>query len=367
MKIVRNLSFSIAVLLTISCVLPAQEIQSPKNLRETVDAGVRFLLQKGQAENGAFSDSLGLGPTGLALTALVRSGRSPEDPAVAKGYAYLLESIQPDGGIYTTGSFYRNYETSTSILALTAANRDGKYNGVINRAKAFLKQIQWDETEGIDPSDPNYGGAGYGSQKRPDLSNTSFFLDALKSAGVKEDDPAMRKALVFVSRCQNLETQYNTTPFATANPDGGFYYTPAAGGESKAGETPEGGLRSYANMTYAGLKSMLYAGVDRNDPRVKAAVEWIRKHYDLETNPGLGGQGVYYYYHVFAKALDALGEDTFTDAEGKEHDWRKELAAELAKRQEPDGSWVNPVTRWYEGDPNLVTAYALLALSYCEK
>jgi squalene-hopene/tetraprenyl-beta-curcumene cyclase len=26
---------------------------------------------------------------------------------------------------------------------------------------------------------------------------------------------------------------------------------------------------------------------------------------------------------------------------------------------------VNPEKRWYEGDPNLATAYALLTLAYC--
>lgn len=364
---------SLTVAVVASILLPAcapclyaQDVQaSPKSLQETVDAGTAFLTQKGQAENGSFSEHLGLGPTGLALTALLQNGRTPDDPAIAKGLKYLLESVQPDGGIYKAGTFYRNYETSTSLMALAAANRDGKYDEVIRRAEAFLKKIQWDESEDIEPGNVNYGGAGYGSDKRPDLSNTSFLLDALKSAGTKEDDPAMQKALVFVSRCQNLETKHNTTPFAGKNPDGGFYYTCAAGGQSKAGETPDGGLRSYSNMTYAGLKSMLYAGVGEDDPRVKAAVNWIRKHYDLDTNPGLDGQGLYYYYHVFARALDALGEDTFVDAAGKKHDWRKELAAALAKRQQADGSWVNPVTRWCEGDPNLVTAYALLALSYC--
>ena len=356
---------SVFILACVGCLL-AQDAQTPaKSLQATVDAGAAFLVQKGQAENGSFSEHLGLGPTGLALAALLQNGRSADDPAVAKGLKYLLDSVQPDGGIYKSGTFYRNYETSTSLLALAAANRDGKYDAVIRRAEAFLKNIQWDESEDIDPANVNYGGAGYGSHKRPDLSNTSFLLDALKSAGTKKDDPAVQKALVFVSRCQNLETKYNTTPFAGKDPDGGFYYTCAAGGESKAGKTPDGGLRSYSNMTYAGLKSLLYAGVDRDDPRVKAAVSWIRKHYTLETNPGLDGQGLYYYYHVFAKALDALGEDTFTDADGKKHDWRKELAAALAKRQQPDGSWINPVTRWCEGDPNLVTAYALLALSHC--
>ena len=120
-------------------------------------------------------------------------------------------------------------------------------------------------------------------------------------------------------------------------------------------------------MTYAGLKSMIYAGLDANDPRVKAALEWLKKNYDLESNPGMGTQGLYYYYTTFAKSLAALGQDKFTDEKGVEHDWRKELIDALASRQKADGSWVNENSRWLEGDANLVTGYALLALSYCKK
>jgi squalene-hopene/tetraprenyl-beta-curcumene cyclase len=118
-------------------------------------------------------------------------------------------------------------------------------------------------------------------------------------------------------------------------------------------------------MTYAGLKSMLYAGVDADDPRVKAAVEWAKQHYTLAENPGMGEAGLYYYFHTFAKALATMGEPTLTDEEGVEHDWRQELVDELASRQQPDGSWVNETERWLESDPNLVTGYVLLALSYC--
>lgn len=118
-------------------------------------------------------------------------------------------------------------------------------------------------------------------------------------------------------------------------------------------------------MTYAGLKSMIYAGVGPDDPRVKAAVGWIAKNYGLSQNPGMGDAGLYYYYHTFAKALDALGADKVKDDRGAEHDWRAELLAELASRQQTDGSWLNENSRWLEGDPNLVTGYALLALSYC--
>jgi squalene-hopene/tetraprenyl-beta-curcumene cyclase len=55
------------------------------------------------------------------------------------------------------------------------------------------------------------------------------------------------------------------------------------------------------------------------------------------------------------------------DDKGVEHDWRQELIDELARRQQPNGSWVNKNERWLEADPNLVTGYALLALSHCRQ
>ncbi len=165
--------------------------------------------------------------------------------------------------------------------------------------------------------------------------------------------------------CQNLESPYNTTPFAAKNPDGGFYYTPAGGGSSPAGETPDKGLRSYGSMTYAGLKSMIFAGLGPDDPRVKAATKWVQSHYDLASNPGMGNAGLYYYYNVLAKALHAVGSDTIEDVEGHKHFWRQDIIAALAKRQQANGSWVNENARWMEGDANLVTGYTLLTLSHC--
>ncbi|MFM8635263.1 MAG: hypothetical protein ACKOEX_10710 [Planctomycetia bacterium] len=75
--------------------------------------------------------------------------------------------------------------------------------------------------------------------------------------------------------------------------------------------------------------------------------------------------GLYYYFHTAAKALDAFGDETFADEKGVSHVWRSELADAVIRRQQADGSWINANPRWMEGDPNLVTAYALLALSSC--
>jgi squalene-hopene/tetraprenyl-beta-curcumene cyclase len=328
-----------------------------------VERGMTF-LESAQAEDGSFSSNTGTGVTSLVATALVRSGRTPSDPSVAKSLSFLEQRVHDDGGIYQEGSTHRNYETCLAITCFAEANRDGKYDKLLQRAEAFLKKLQWDGEEGYDRTSTSYGGAGYGSHSRPDLSNTSFFIDALKSLGRDAEDPAIQRALVFVSRCQNLKTEHNETEFAAKNPDGGFYYSIAAGGSSQAGETPEGGLRSYGSMTYAGLKSMIYAGVGPDDPRVKAARKWIAKHYSLQENPQMGDNGLYYYYHTFAKALQAVGDDQLVDSQGAAHNWRDELVAQLASLQQANGSWVNGNERWLEGDPNLVTGYALLTLSY---
>jgi len=132
-------------------------------------------------------------------------------------------------------------------------------------------------------------------------------------------------------------------------------------------KTDDGGLRSLGAMTYSGLKSFLYAGVKKDDPRVQAAVGWVRKNYTLEENPGMGKAGLYYYYHTFAKAMDLLGEDPFVDAKGVKHDWRQELFQTLQKKQEANGSWRNNGERTFaEDNPDLSTAFALLSLSYCK-
>ena len=333
-----------------------------KSLREK---GVNF-LKTTQGEDGSWTSATQPGITAMACFGLVSAGVKTDDPTLQKGLKHLLGYLQKDGGIYHPETNHKNYETSLTLLALAGANSDGRYTAQIKSAEKFLRVIQWDEPEGADKSHPNFGGAGYGKSQRPDLSNTTIMLDAFKAAGLKSDDPAVQNALAFVSRCQNLESEFNTTEFAAKVNDGGFYYTPSAGGNSQAGKNADGGLRSYASMTYAGLKSMLYAGLTKDDKRVKAALNWLRKYYSVDQNPGLDQQGLYYYYHTFARSLTTLDEDLFEDVKGEKHDWRRELTDALAKRQKENGSWVNAADRWLEGDPNLTTAYSLMALKYCD-
>lgn len=337
----------------------------PQAYEQAVARAIEYLRTKGQADDGSFSAQAGPGITAIVATAILENGRKVDDPVVADSLKYLEKFVQPDGGIYAPKSRLRNYETCLGVLCFAAANRDHRYDATIAKADRFLKGLQFGDNDGRKPDDISYGGVGYGGAERPDLSNTHFLMEALEGAGAGPNDEAVKRALIFVSRCQNLESAHNTTPFPAKNPDGGFYYSPIGEGSSPAGKTPNGGLRSYGSMSYAGLKSMIFAGLTADDPRVKAAVDWARQHYTVTENPGLGDEGLFYYYHLFGKALAALGQETLQDAQGKDHNWREDLIAELVRRQRSDGSWINSNGRWLEGDPNLVTGYALLTLSYC--
>ena len=336
-----------------------------------VDRGIAFFENRGQNPDWSFSPHTGVAVTALVVQAVLRHRPAATNEAwVRNALAFIESNVRNDGGIHASDSRHRNYETAVAISALVRANNDGRYDDTLERAEYFLRGIQWDEGEGVESSDTAYGGAGYGSHSRPDLSNTAFMIDALKDLGNGEDDESIRKALRFVLRTQNLSSDEaegigNDTEHGDKVGDGGFYYTPAAGGESKAGETDGGGLRSYGSMTYAGLKSMIYAGLTADDPRVVAAMNFIRDHYSLDSNPGMGAAGLYYYYHTFAKALDAADVDVLTDSDGERHRWRDELIDAVTSKQRDEGSWVNERNdRWMEGDRQLVTAYALLTLAH---
>jgi squalene-hopene/tetraprenyl-beta-curcumene cyclase len=333
------------------------------SLEVMIDRAVAFLRSRQDAKGG-WSTQKEPGVTALVVTALLRTGRIPPgDPIITRALTYLEGFIGPKGGL--SEAPHANYTTSIALVAFNQANVNGRYNRVIKAGQEFLKSMQWDESEGKSRDDAFYGGAGYGGgNSRPDLSNTAFFMEALRDTGLPADDPNLQKALIFVSRCQNLKSEFNDQEWAGKVNDGGFIYTAAQGGSSMAGKDAGGGLRSYASMTYAGLKSMIHAGLSREDPRVKAALSYITRHYSLDENPGMGQQGLYYYYHTFAKTMSVLELPSIADSAGNVHDWRAELVTALGKRQQPEGGWSNPADRFMEGDPNLVTAYALLTLAF---
>ena len=308
--------------------------------------------------------------TALPLWAYMGSpdGAPAEKPDyIRKGYDFITASARPDGGIYRKG--LANYNTSISLVALVLA-RDGKYDAIIRAAHDFVIGQQ---AKGL-PDASMDGGIGYGptgtARAHPDLSNTVIALEAIRrsEAIANKERPGGPKldwdaAIQFIQRCQNLPG-VNKQPYVSTSPDdrGGFMYFPGDSNAGIAGETGTNGARSYGSMSYAGLLSYIYANLTRTDPRVTGAVDWLKGHYSVDENPGMGIDGLFYYYQVMAKALSTYGAPDLSLADGRKVNWPKELALKLIDLQQEDGSWKNESGRWMEKDPVLATAYAVLTL-----
>lgn len=339
--------------------------------QEVIRKGNQFLLTQ-QAENGSWGDENLPAFTALALRCLILDpSREPNDDTQApiqKGLDWLLTQQKADGGIYGKGM--ATYSTSNAIMALFVADPQ-KYKPQILKARSFLinQQTDWGIKGELDSEFD--GGIGYGgTYAHSDLSNTKFAIEALYHTRALATDSGEENvqeldwaaALAFVTKCQNLQ---ETNPGEKVGNDGSFVYFP---GNSKAGEAVDSktgrvALRGYGSMSYSGLLSLIYSNLDESDPRVKAVVAWINDNYTLDENPGLGGQGLYYYYQAMAKALVAANITHLKGKNGLEIDWRAELAATIINNQREDGSWINTdASRWMENDPILVTSYSLLAL-----
>lgn len=354
--------------------LQAAENASLKlEIGRALDKGVTWLNNEQNSTSGHWGESEYPALTGLALRATMGH---PDSTLVGKfsknrkaGFEFLLSKVQSDGGIYGKG--LASYNTSICMMALMQT-KESKYEAIIRQARKFLINQQADFDKKGELDNTFDGGVGYGSRwAHSDLSNTHLAMEALyyakhslKSKEGDELDLDWDAAIAFVQKCQNLP-ETNKEKWVSEHKDdrGGFVYFP---GSSMAGEREakngSKALRSYGSMSYAGLLSFIYAEMDKDDPRILAVREWLQAHYSIKENPGMGEQGLYYYYHTMAKALSLSGIELIEDAEGKKRDWRKELALELLNKQDPKGYWINENGRWWERDPILVTSYALLAL-----
>jgi len=348
---------------------------------------------KGETVMRSFPDPAFTGFGLMALQSKPKQQRTAaEQDVIDRGLEWLLTQQNEDG---TFGQQVTNYTTCVVVGALSRWHNP-KTEPVLKKAQKAILMFQNTESGGYSPGDRDYGSIGYGNSQRGDLSNLHFSLGALRETGLPEDHEALKKAIVFLQRTQNLKSSNDfagrvphpkkegETLEVKSGDDGGATYYP---GNSNAGYTinPDGTAvaRSYGSMTYALLKSYTLAGLKGDDPRVKAAVKWIQDNWTLAINPGsdpaLGEKtkyaGLFYYYMVLAQALDAAGIETVKvpqattglRAPTKDVAWRQALREHLAKIQQPDGTWVNGKNgRWMENLPLLCTCYAMAALERCK-
>jgi len=341
----------------VACVAASCATGFAADVEESIEKGAKFLLSK-QSEEGFWSDKQMPALTALPIWALSGMKDAPGE-AIEKGVKFVLGTQREDGGFYVPkpgrgGSGLGNYNTSVCLSALFESRKCPA--GPLLKAREYIASSQ------LTGDDTMAGGFGYDKVSRrryADLSNTSYALDAMRrTAGLEEFrtgggrvDVDWDKALAFVDNLMKKEG-------------------PDAGGAVYNERTPQGGvatnaqgrvsLRAYGSMTYAAVLSMCHAKLDRGDPRVKQSLEYCEKHWSVEENPGMGNQGLYYFYDIMARALSAAGVEKVGD-----HEWKKELSAKVISLQKPDGSWFNDNNRFWEADPVLCTSFAMLVLELC--
>ena len=317
-----------------------------------------------QSAEGFWSDPQMPALTALPLWAL--SGAGVGADACRKAAGFVLSTQRDDGGFYVPkpgrgGSGLGNYNTAVCLSAL--------FESGLAPAGAMLKAREYIASSQLSGDDTMAGGFGYDKISRrryADLSNTSYALDAMARTssleelrqGGKRVDIDWDAAIAFVENLQKKD----------GDDAGGAAYnerTPQAGSETNSAGRVS--LRAYGSMSYAAVLSMCSAKLDRSDPRVRNALGYCEKHWTLDENPGMGGQGLYYYYDILARALSAAGVDEIASADGRVIRWKSELAEKLVSLQREDGCWSNDNTRFWEANPVLCTSFAMIALELCRQ
>ena len=345
------------------CAFADGEDAGRTKIEDSISRGARFLLSKQEAD-GHWSDAQMPALTALPVWALVGAGEAPAE-AIEKGVRYVLSTQRDDGGFYVPkpgrgGSGLGNYNTSVCLSALFESKKAP--------VAAMLKAREFIASSQLTGDDTMAGGFGYEKASRrryADLSNTSYAMDAMSRTASLEElrsggarvDLNWERALAFVENLQKKD----------GDDKGGAAYnerTPQGGtSTNKAGRVS---LRAYGSMSYAAVLSMCSANLTKADPRVRNSLEYCTKFWTVDENPGMGSQGLYYYYDIVARALSAAGIDELA-AEAGPISWKRELAQKLVSLQREDGSWANENNRFWEANPVLCTSFAMLALELCSR
>lgn len=390
----------IALAFLIALVPAAQAEDAPAKPKD--DSAVAAAMAKGRAyllkaqdKSGAWGDPEiripgNSGYTAMAVIGLLASTPRENwrtDKPILDGLAYMA-SKQGENGAITENPRFTNYFTSVAVGAW-ALSRNATFikNKVSGRDYIVSTQV---DTEAESPS---YGGFGYrpggGGRMPADLSNTSMAAQAIKDADLPKDHEAWKRLEAYLKRVQNSsEVNQHTSKtkigeeevdVASGNDGGAGYYPGGSSAGYKKRADGKYEPRSYGSMSYALLKCLVFAGVPADDPRMKRVIEYISRNWTVDRNPGFehmanaekqGQQGWYYYITTAARALREYEKHTgkalvITDAQGRKHDWRKEVVGALLKRQAEDGTWSNKhAQRWDEGSKVLATSFALQALGW---
>ncbi|WP_207679005.1 Ig-like domain-containing protein [Desulfonema magnum] len=364
--------------------------------RETPEAAIRHglaWLSKIQNPDGSWGTLYALAKTALAVLlfeeyALDQGYESPLSPSyvynsqVRTGLRYLFLhahtiniSNQPAGNPDTDGNgigiyfdlpeqeedenddaeSYVIYNTSIAMMAIAASSeirdmltdipdsflKEWTYKKVIQNTADYLAWAQTDTGKGrggwrYEPSDNEAG--------ESDQSNSGWAAIGLAYAqerfGITIPD--------FVRSELNLWIDFIQDDVDGDDNDGGSYYTDAWDASDDINILETGNL----------LQQMAFVGDTAETPRVKDAIDYLRRHWqDTESDAGWRKcPSGYHAAYTVMKGLNALHVDYIADS----IDWFRDFKNALLSEQTSEGWW--PMCCWDDGEIILSSEWAMLTL-----
>jgi hypothetical protein len=291
-----------------------------------IDRGVEALLAQ-QEIDGSWRSALPgfpAGMTSLALYTLIKSGLTPNHPAIRNGREFVRRH-PPE----------KTYSLACAILAETSYKEHADQE---NLQRMVDRMVKWQKNDG-------YGYPG----GTIDLSNTQYAALALHVAaenGAKVPNKVWRR---FGSAGLKYAVELESGPAVTGSVTPvGFQYRTSSGAVT--------GSMTAAGVTVLQIASMHSKGKDAEVIAVRdQGVAWLGKHFLVKANPcpekgaeGIAGRHFYYLYGL-ERTAGLIG---LTELGG--HRWYEEGAEFLVNKQSGDGRWRNNQSQ---------TCFALLFLS----
>ena len=263
--------------------------------------------------NGNKGDSMG---TALALLPFLGAGQTHEvgiyRKTVAGGLKWLLENQKPDGdlraGVESQAGMYAHGQATIVLCEALALSGDRQFLEPTQSAIRFIERAQHSQ-----------GGWRYRPRQAGDLSVFGWQMMALQSA-----------------RAAGMEIQIDAETFELADK----FLDSVASKKIRSAALPVGSTYAYqrgrevtATMTAEAILCRMYLGWRKDDPRLKAAVDWLIENH----LPTSGDKNVYYWYYG-TQVMHHYGGDPWDRWNGR---LRTILVSTQDTRGRYPGSW-NP-------------------------
>ena len=295
-------------------------------VRNALERGRQFLIAQAKPDGSFTAGGMKGGLSALVFMTLAYMGEHPNRDYMDKGLEYLMD-LDADAGFDKK----QGYAVPIRVMGFSYLYRHllgDRKRHVALKAKEDIMRMQMGQATGGGWRYELKGGGAY------DFSVTQWPILAMRDAqraGIEFPDPTAN-----LQRALSLYLQFQQD-------SGGWYYQ--GNNEKPSGSMTAAGLASLfiiADFLEPGSGCPCKRGASprtttKTERAMDAALGWLGKYFDTKANPQaekVGKGNVLYWLYCVERVGIAAGYKHFGT-----HNWYKEGAAEVIRKQGKDGSW----------------------------